>query len=194
MTTPHMDPLQVALAIAGGVSIAAACGLRAFLPLLALSLAGRFGLVHLNPHAAVISSDTAIVMLAIATVLEMAADKIPVLDHALDVLGTFVRPAAAALAGWAAFGALHPALSLIVAIVLGTGALGVHLLKAKTRLGSTALTLGHANPLLSVGEDVVSAGLAALAILAPLAALLVLVLAIVWFVRRSAARRRAIAG
>ena len=194
MPTPHLAPLPLALAIAGGVSIAAACGLRAFLPLFALSLAGRVGLVHLNPQAAVLSSDVALVMLAIATVLEIVADKIPLLDHALDVLGTLVRPAAAALAAWATFGTLHPALALLVAIVLGTGALGIQLLKAKTRLGSTALTLGHANPLLSLGEDLAAAALTALALLAPFVALLGIVLVLAAFTRRSAAKRREAVG
>ena len=37
------------LALAAGVGIAAACGLRAFLPLLFLGAAARLGLIHLRP-------------------------------------------------------------------------------------------------------------------------------------------------
>jgi hypothetical protein len=62
-------------------------------------------------------------------------------------------------------------LGAIAALVLGAGALGVHLAKAKARLASTALTLGHANPLISLGEDLVAAGLSAAALLVPLLAL-----------------------
>ena len=178
----------IAFALLGGIALASACGLRAFLPLFALSVATRVGLAHLAPGAAWIGSTTAMWTLAVATVLELVADKVPIVDHALDAVSTFVRPAAAAVAGWATFGAVDPSLSWIAAVVLGAGALGVHALKAKTRLGSTALTLGHANPILSVGEDVTAAVLSAAAFLAPLLAAILVVGALIWLVAR---RRRA---
>jgi len=181
IATPSL--VNAALVALGGVAIAAACGLRAFLPLLVLGLGARFGLVHLAPQAAWLSGDTVLWTLGVAAVLELLGDKIPVVDHALDVAGTFVRPAAAAVAGWATFAGVHPALSFAAAVVLGAGALGVHALKAKTRLGSSALTLGHANPLLSVTEDVAAGALSGLAILAPLVAFAVLALGLVLVAR-----------
>jgi len=176
-------------AMLAGVAIAAACGLRAFLPLLALSLGARAGLVHLAPAAGWLASDAALGALAVATLLEVLADKVPVVDHALDVVATFVRPAAAAIAAWSTFGTVHPALALVAAIVLGGGALGIHALKAKARLGSTALTLGHANPVLSAGEDAAAAGLSALAILVPVLAALLALAGLAWLLaRRNRAR------
>jgi hypothetical protein len=189
-----MDPgldsptlVTVVVALLGGVALASACGLRAFLPLTALSLAARAGLVHLTDKAAWIAGDGALWVLAVATLLEMAGDKVPILDHLLDVAGTVVRPAAAAVAGWALFGTVDPTLSAIAALILGSGALGIHLLKAKTRLGSTALTMGHANPLLSIGEDVSAALLSAAAFLAPLLGALLLAGLVTWAI---AGRRR----
>jgi len=175
---PALTPLQVLEAVGAGVAIAAACGLRAFLPLLALAIASRLGLVHLAPGAAWLGGDVALASLAIAAVLEMLADKLPVVDHALDLLATFVRPAAAAVAAWATFGRIDPVLSWVAAVVLGAGALGIHALKAKTRLGSTALTLGHANPVLSTAEDGAAAALSAAAIWVPLLAGALVVLGI----------------
>jgi hypothetical protein len=183
----HTSMFSLIVALLGGVALASACGLRAFLPLFALSIATRAGLVHLASQTTWLGSDAALWSLGIATILEVAGDKIPIVDHALDVLGTFVRPAAAAVAGWATFGGVDPSLSAIAAIVLGAGAFGIHALKAKTRLGSTALTLGHANPLLSVGEDVTAAGLSAAAVLAPLLAAILVVAGLIWLV---AGRRR----
>ncbi len=183
----HATVMSLLTAALAGVAIAAACGLRAFLPLLALALASRFGLVQLSGQAGWMSSNMALWALGVATVLEVLADKVPIVDHALDVLATFVRPAAAAVAGWATFGRVNPVLAFVAALVLGTGALGIHALKAKTRLGSTALTLGHANPLLSVGEDVTAAGLSAAAVLVPFAAAAVVVLLLAWALSR---RRR----
>lgn len=189
---PSIDPqttLQVIFVALGGIAIAAACGLRAFLPLLALGLAARFGIIHLAAQASWLQGTAVLAMLGVATVLEVLADKIPVVDHALDAAATFVRPAAAALAGWASFAGMPPALSYAAAVVLGAGALGIHALKAKTRLGSTALTLGHANPVLSVGEDVTALGLSIMGIVVPVLSAVVVLALVVWALRRG--RRRA---
>ena len=181
--------VDLILAAVGGIAIAAACGLRAFLPLLVLAVGARVGLIHLDARAGWLAADPVLWMLSIAAVLEVLADKVPVLDHLLDVAATFVRPAAAAVVGWATFAALPAPLSTAAAIILGAGALGVHALKAKARLGSTALTLGHANPLLSVTEDTMAGGLSAMAVLMPIAAG-ALVLLVLFFVFRRIGKRR----
>ena len=61
-------------AAASGIAIAAACGLRAFLPLLALSLGVRFHLVHEDQAAAWIASTPVVVTLVWAAALVIAAD------------------------------------------------------------------------------------------------------------------------
>jgi hypothetical protein len=60
--------------------------------------------------------------------------------------------------------------------------------KAKVRLGSTALTLGTANPLVSVVEDVLALGMAAAALVVPLLAVGAAILLAVVLARRQAAR------
>jgi hypothetical protein len=164
--------------IAGpAIALAAACGLRAFLPLLALSVASHMGAVHLSAEASWFGSDAALWILGGATVLELLADKVPLLDHALDMAATFVRPAAGAIVAWAAYGHWAPQLAYPAAIIVGAGALGVHLLKAKARLASTVLTLGHGNPVLSLGEDVLSFALSSMIWVGPLLASMAIVLA-----------------
>ena len=112
-----------------------------------------------------------------ACLVELLGDKIPVVDHALDAAGTVLRPAAGALALAAVTTRLGPLWTTVLAIVVGGGAAGlVHLGKAHARLGSSLLSFGLANPLLSVGEDVVSFGLATLAVFVPVLALALLVL------------------
>jgi hypothetical protein len=123
-------------------------------------------------HAAAwIASTPVIVTLLWATVIEVVADKVPALDHLLDLIATGLRPAAAALAAWCTFEGLHPALAIAAALLLGGGAMGLHVAKAKVRLGSSMLTLGGANPVLSFVEDAIATGLSALALLAPIAAI-----------------------
>ena len=178
MTSDTLMVRDLVLAGAAGIAIAAACGLRAFLPLLALGLGVRFELVHVDPAAAWIGGTPAIVALVWATVLEIVADKLPALDHLLDLVATGLRPAAAAFAAWCTFKGVHPAIAVAAAALLGAGAMGVHVTKAKVRLGSSMLTLGGANPVLSFLEDAIATGLAALALLAPIAGVLAAVVVV----------------
>jgi len=144
------------LALGAGVAIAAACGLRAFLPLLFIGLATRAGVIHLRPSAGWLATDLALLALGIAAVLEIAGDKIPVVDHALDAVATLLRPAAAALGAFALLGHWPSPWAQITALVLAGLSFGVHAAKAKLRLGSTVTTMGLGNPLLSAVEDVLS--------------------------------------
>jgi hypothetical protein len=189
-----MSETSWVLSVIAGVAVAAACGLRAFLPLLGLGIAGRLGWFELDPRMEWLAGDPALWALGCATVVEIAADKIPIVDHALDVVATLLRPAAAALGGYAMLDVLPTPWAQIAGLGFGGIALAVHALKAKIRLGSTAVTMGQANPALSTGEDVVSLGTLASALLAPVLAILVVVLLIagltVWLVLR---RRPAVA-
>jgi hypothetical protein len=184
-----VDP-NILLAVIAGVVIAAACGLRAFLPLLVLGLAARAGAVELDPAAHWLAGNLALVALSVATVLEVAGDKIPIVDHALDLVGTFVRPAAAWFGASAMFHDWPSPWGPLVSLALAALALGVHAAKAKLRLGTTAMTLGHGNPFVSAIEDVAVLVMTLLAIVLPVVALLFVGL-LVWLVLRRARPRPA---
>ena len=172
------------LALLSGIAIAAACGLRAFMPLLLLGIAARMGLVELRGSMDWIATDHALIALGVATVLEMAGDKIPVVDHALDVVGTVLRPAAAWLGAYALLQAWPTPWAQIAAVVLGTTALGVHGVKSQLRLGSSAVSLGAANPIVSAVEDGLAFLTVMVAVLAPVLAIAVPVLLVMLFRRR----------
>ena len=181
--------LDLLLALATGVGLAAACGLRAFLPLLAVGLAAHFGLLHLRPELAWLARPPALWALGTASVLELAADTVPVLDHALDALGTVLRPAAAWVGSYAILQGWGAPWAQLFALAMGAGALAVHGAKAQTRVGSSALTLGAGNPVLSAVEDALAFLLVVVAVLLPLLALLLVALLVAGLARRS--RRRA---
>jgi hypothetical protein len=172
------------LALATGVGLAAASGLRAFLPLLAVGLAGRHGFLHLQPGVEWLASDPALWSLAAATALELIGDKVPVVDHVLDAIGTVVRPVAAWVATYAVLQGWGTPWAQLLAVAMGVGALAVHGAKAHTRLGSTAISLGHANPILSSLEDAVAFALVVAAVLLPLLALAFVILAVVAYALR----------
>lgn len=185
----HVDQ-SLALALLSGIAIAAACGLRAFLPLFAVGLAAHVGWIDLHQGSEWLAQAPALWALGTAAVLEIVGDKIPFVDHALDAVGTLLRPVAAVVGTLAVLRGWGEPWAGIASLVLGGAAFAIHATKAKARLGSSAITLGHANPLLSITEDITSIGLLIAGLLAPLvAAVLVLVLAI-WLARRMARSTR----
>jgi len=183
----------LAISILAGIALAAAAGLRAFLPLLAVGIGSKLGLITLSDKFDFLGSDVAVVALAVAALVELAADKIPLVDHGLDAIATFVRPAAGFLAAMAVMGDLPDPLAIVLALFFAMITLGTHLGKAQTRAASTATTAGFGNPVVSAVEDGVSAGLSVLAVVAPLIAA-VLVFGLLFFMWRLLRRIRRLRG
>ncbi|HEX2189054.1 MAG TPA: DUF4126 domain-containing protein [Longimicrobiaceae bacterium] len=182
-----MDALS---AVAFGVVLAASAGLRAFLPAFAASLAARVFDLPLPEYLAWLERPEALLLFGVATLLEVLGDKVPLVDHALDSVQVFTKPALAALAATPFLYQLAPEHAVAVGIAVGAPlALGVHATKATVRVGSTAATGGLGNPFLSLMEDVVAFVAVAAAFLAPVVALL-LMAALVLFLFRIARRVR----
>jgi hypothetical protein len=182
---------MVAAAAAAGIGLAACCGLRAFLPLLLAGLAARFLDWPLAPEVAWLQSNAVLAALAVATVAELAADKVPLLDHALDAVHTVLGPAAAVLASVSAWTHLSSQHAVLIALLTGAPiALGVHSMAALLRVKSTLLSGGLANSALSVGEDAGTVGGVALAVLAPLILAIILALALAIAIAWTATRFR----
>ena len=80
-----------------GIALAATAGLRLFMPFLFVGAVGRYGNMPTPDMLAWTATDAGILLLLIATLLEVLGDKIPIVDHALDVTATFLKPAAGLL-------------------------------------------------------------------------------------------------
>ena len=177
-------------ALALAIALAASAGLRAWLPLLLAGGLARIGVLDLGESFSFLSSNKALILFGVASVIELVGDKVPVVDHALDVIGTPLRPAAGALLAASVLGTVSDPLT---ALVLGTAvgapsALVPHAAKTALRTVSTTLTGGLANPILSFLEDVITVVTFVLAILVPVLVVALLV-ATIYFVRRLMRRR-----
>ena len=158
-------------ALALAVALAASTGLRAWLPLLLAGGLARAGFLQLGDSFRFLSSDHALILFSVASVLELAADKIPALDHVLDGLSTFVRPAAGSVLAASALGVVsEPLTALVLGVAVGApSSLIPHAAKSLVRAASTAFTGGLGNPVLSFLEDGLTVFLVALAVLVPAA-------------------------
>ena len=181
---------EIVPSVALGIGLAACAGLRAWLPLLLAGALARGGFIELGSAFAFMTSNRALMLFAVATVVEIVGDKFPAVDHALDSISTVLRPAAGALLAASVMWQISdPLTAMALGVAVGApSALVPHAAKSLLRAGSTALTGGLANPVLSLVEDVAAVVLFILAVVVPvlLAAGLLLVAFLV--VRRLARR------
>ena len=167
-----LNLVEIVPSLALGIGLAACAGIRAWLPLLLLGGLGRWGVISLSPSFQFISSNRALILFGVATLVEMAGDKIPAVDHALDALSTVLRPAAGSLlAASVLWSVSDPLTALALGIAVGApSALVPHAAKSTLRIASTAFTGGLANPVLSVLEDAAALLLFVITVLVPLLA------------------------
>lgn len=205
--------LMVALGV--GVGLAAACGLRVFLPLLVAGIGTRLGLVNAPDALAWIGTWPALVALAVASGVEVGGYYIPWVDNALDAVATPLAAGAGMMTGALALGAPlagilmgpeHAAEGSLLAwagpliaggVAVGAGAAvatGVQTTTVAARGTSSVTTLGVANPLIATVENVGAVVLSVVAVVVPaLVALLLLMVVIgaVMYGRRRARRSKA---
>lgn len=186
-----------------GAGLASASGLNAFIPMLSLGLLARFtDLVTLPAGWTWLENPWVLGILGVLLVLDLAADKIPAIDHVNDWVQTIVRPSSggivfgagtasqtAALQDPAAFFTSNAWVPVAIGVVV---ALLIHLAKAGVRAGANAVTAGIAAPVLSTGEDAMSVGLVFSAVLVPLFVLVLLAFLgfFAWWLFRSFRRIR----
>jgi hypothetical protein len=177
--------------LAMGIGLAACAGLRAWLPLLLAGLLARAGVLELGPSFRFIASNQALILFGVATVVEMLGDKIPAVDHTLDALSTFLRPAAGSLlAASVLWRVPDPLTAMALGVAVGAPtALVPHAAKSTLRAASTAFTGGIANPLLSLLEDLAALVVFVLTVVVPVLVALVIIVVAVLVVRRLSRRR-----
>lgn len=172
--------------------LSASAGLNAYIPLLMVGLIGHYfpQTLTLAKPWDTLSNPWIILLLCILVIIEMIADKVPAVNHVNDLIQTFIRPAAGAIAFAASTKAvtnINPVLALACGLLIaGT----VHVAKAGVvRPFVTATTGGVGNVPVSIAEDAVSTVVSALAIVVPflIGTLLIVVAAflIYWISRRS---------
>ena len=164
--------LDVLLSVALGVGLAAAVGMRVFMPLLVLSIAAWNGFVDLAPSFAWLATLPAIIMLGVAASIEVLAYYLPGIDNLLDALATPAALVAGTIAAAAVITDLPPLVRWTTAVIAGGGAAGLtHGLTSLLRAKSTVATGGLGNSVIATGELGGAALLATLAIAAPIIAL-----------------------
>lgn len=165
--------------LSAAFGLSGSAGLNAYIPLLMVALASRFPtsdpLLTLAQPFDFLGNWWVIAILAVLLVVEVVADKLPVIDSTNDVIQTFVRPVAGAIlfAGSAnVITDVHPLLSLGAGLLVAGG---VHATKTVARPVVTATTAGTGNWAVSIAEDVTAFFVSLLALILPIVAVILLV-------------------
>jgi len=160
-----------------GIGLAASVGFRIFVPLFALSLASYSGIIPLNENWEWVGSSTAIIILGVATVVEILAYLIPWFDNLLDMIAVPLAAIAGTAVMVATVSDLDPTITWALAIIAGGGtAAAIKGSTSTTRLASTATTAGIANPVISTVETGTSIVMSVFSIFIPVLAIICVVI------------------
>lgn len=191
-----------------GTGLAASAGLNAYIPLLIMGLLSRFTSAITLPHGwEWLSNGWVLAILTVLLAIEVVADKVPLIDHANDIVQTVVRPTAGGIVFGAGssshtatvtdpgkFFGSHQWIPIVAGVLI---ALSVHTVKAAARPVINATTAGVGAPVASTAEDIGSIVLSLLAVLLPILVLLGLILLVssaIWVVHRRRQRKQAAVG
>jgi hypothetical protein len=149
--------VDVLAVLASTLGLGFLSGFRLYATVLALGLALRFDLFHLQQQysgLALLGDARILAVAGFLTIVEFLADKVPWIDSAWDSVHTVIRPVAATALAATALGDFDAATKTILALVTGTVALSTHSAKAATRLAVNHSPEPFSNMALSVAEDV----------------------------------------
>lgn len=168
---------ETIISICLGIGLAASVGFRVFLPLFALSLAAYFNFWTLNESWEWIGSSAALIILGVATIVEIFAYYIPYVDNLLDSIAVPLAAIAGTAVMVSTVADLSPEITWTLAIIAGGGtAAAISGASGATRLTSTATTAGFANPVVSTVETGASVVLSIFSIFLPIVGFILVLL------------------
>jgi hypothetical protein len=168
--------METFLSICLGLGLAASCGFRVFVPLLVMSVAAQADMLQLSGSFEWIGSLPALIILAVATGLEIAAYYVPWLDNLLDTIAGPAAVVAGVIVTASTVTGIDPVLKWSLAVIAGGGAAAtVQGITTLARGASTLTTAGFGNFAVSTAEAGGSVFLSVLALFMPVLALLLLV-------------------
>jgi len=184
--------MEMLLGVFSAFGLSASAGLNAYIPLLVVGVIAHYfpNTLTLNQPWDLIANPWILILLGVLVIIEMIADKVPAVNHINDLIQTFVRPVAGAIAFAASAKVvtdINPLLALACGLLMAGG---VHVVKsAAIRPAVSAATAGAANVPVSIAEDTLSFFASVFAILLPIVmgTILVVLLALVlwWLWRRT---------
>lgn len=182
---------ELITAVAIGIGLAASAGFRVFVPMLVAAIAAKTGLLPLNDSFQWLSSWISIAILGTATVVEILAYYIPVVDNLLDTITTPLAIGAGTLLLTSVLPIDSELMRWITGAAVGGGSAAVvQSGSALTRLTSTKLTAGVGNPVVATVENVAATGTSLLSLVIPFFIVALFLLLVIFIFTRARKKLR----
>lgn len=181
----HVPYLPYVLSAFIGIGLAAATGFRVFLPMFAVSLASYLHWIPTNESFEWLSGLPTLITTGIATIAEILAYYIPIIDHLLDTISVPMATVAGSVLFASQFADLGTFPQWALALIAGGGtAATISSGFAGLRAASTATTGGLGNSVVGTTETAGAGIMAVLAmvmpILAGICAIILVVLVVIY--------------
>lgn len=182
------DILPYVLSAFIGIGLAAASGFRVFLPMFAVSLASYVGWIPMSDNFEWLSGLPTLITTGVATVIEIVAYYIPVVDNFLDTITIPLATIAGSVLFASQFIELGTFPQWALALIAGGGtAATIASGFAGTRAASTATTAGIGNNVVATTETAGAGLMSVLSIFLPVIAFIlaiVLIILVLFFGRK----------
>ncbi len=180
-----------------GIGLSASCGFRVFVPMLAASIAGHYNLIPFigtfDGNFAWLSTWPAIIAFGTASIAEILAYYIPLVDNFLDSIASPLAMIAGALLTTSVIPVDNEVYRWILGIIVGGGSAGiVQSGTVLTRLFSSKATLTAGNPVVSTTENVAAVSGSVLSFIIPIAVGIIFLVLFVVIISKIIKRRKAI--
>ena len=163
-----------------GIGLAAATGLRVFMPMFAVSLASYLGWIPMNESFEWLAGLPTLITTGIAMVAEILAYYIPFIDHLLDTISVPLATIAGSVMFASQFADIGTFPQWALALIAGGGtAAAISSGFAGTRAASTATTGGLGNSVVATTETAGAGIMSFLALVAPVIAFIAAVALII---------------
>jgi hypothetical protein len=177
--------MELLLALALGITLSAASGFRVFIPPFVISLAAIYGDLPLAPGFEWVGTQAAATAFGAATVVEILAYFIPVVDNLLDAIEIPIAVVVGTMLTAANLGDMDPVLQWTLAILTGGSTAGIiDVFTSMTRLAATGTTGGVGNIAVSIIEALSAAVLSLLGLTLPLLAAGLVIGLLIWAIRK----------
>ena len=184
-----MQELLISLCV--GIALSACSGFRVFVPMLIANLATRFEIFEVSQGFEWLSSPAATYIFGAATLAEILAYYIPVIDNLLDTIAMPASFIAGTILTTSFLKIDSPELQWTLGILAGGGMAGT--IQAGTgllRLASTKFTGGFGNSVIATSENFISIIFSVLTLWVPVFIAVISVLLVIFLLRRIIRRFR----
>ena len=172
-----MDSFNFFSSFCLAIGLSAACGFRVFVPPLIYGIFYKANFVELGDSWIWIGNDGIIILLLVASIIELLATFVPFIDNLLDIVATPASIIAGTILSFSSLSNLDPGLQWLLSIICGLGVTSFFQVSTVSlRAFFSTFSGGLLNPFFSFIEDILTVLISISSILIPIIGLTIVII------------------